>query len=89
MPCEWGVHIGLSKIEIASFAQIASVVSMAVSALVLVGWAFDIDVPKRVVPELERVKPNTAIGFILLGVALIARDGVGALEYFFCEDRHI
>ena len=43
---------------------------MAVGALTLVGWAFDIAVLRSVLPEFVPMYPNPAICFILLGVAL-------------------
>jgi PAS domain S-box-containing protein len=52
------------------FAQRASVVLMAAGTLVLAGWWFDIAVLKSALPGGVTMKPNTAICFILSGVAL-------------------
>ena len=43
---------------------------MAVGALTLVGWTFDIAVLRSVLPGFAPMYPNPAICFILLGVAL-------------------
>ena len=54
------------------FAQIVSVVSMAVGALTLVRWAFNIAVLKRIVPGLESMKLNTTICLILIASRTLA-----------------
>ena len=45
-------------------------VLIAVSTLVMVGWWFDITMLKSVLPGRATMKPNTAICFILSGIAL-------------------
>jgi len=45
-------------------------VVMAIGVLVMLGWAFSIEVLKRVFPTEGTMKPNTALGMILLGGAL-------------------
>jgi PAS domain S-box-containing protein len=55
----------------------ASVVTICVGALVLVGWLLDVEVLKRVVPHFVAMNPVTAVDFILAGTALalsIRRD---------------
>jgi len=49
----------------------AAVVVMVAGAMVLVGWAFDIGVLKSVLPGRVAMKANTAVGFILTGIALL------------------
>ena len=58
-----------------------AVVSVAVGVLVLLGWLFDLEELKSVLPGLAAMKPNAALGFILSGVALweIQTGGQGAL----------
>lgn len=46
-------------------------ISVAVGVLVLVGWVFDVEMLKSVLPGLARMKVNSAIGFILAGIALL------------------
>lgn len=48
----------------------ASAIAILVSCLVLVGWIFDIPTLKSVLPNLVTMKANTAIAFLLSGVAL-------------------
>jgi len=59
--------------------QAAAAISALVGALVLAGWVFGVETLKSVVPGLTSMKVNTAVSFILAGVALfvVARDGTG------------
>lgn len=50
---------------------LASIV-IAVSSLALVGWGLEIDRLIRIAPGLASMKPNTALGFILAGISIIA-----------------
>jgi diguanylate cyclase (GGDEF)-like protein len=57
------------------FAGVAACVSIVVGLAVLVGWMLDVQVLKSVVVGRVSMKANTAIGFILAGVALwLLRD---------------
>jgi diguanylate cyclase (GGDEF)-like protein/PAS domain S-box-containing protein len=62
-----------------------ALVATAVGALVLVGWQFDLGTLKSIRPELGAMAPNTALGFVLLGVTLWrmqrAGDGRDALSH--------
>ena len=51
-------------------ASLAAIVAVAVGVMVLVGWAFDIAVLKSILPGWASMKPNTAVCFILIGIAL-------------------
>ena len=51
----------------------------SIGTSVLVGWALDIPVLKSVHPQLISMKPNTALAFVLLGVALAGGGSGGAL----------
>jgi len=57
------------------------VVAVVVGVLVILGWLFDLDALKNVLPGLTVMKVNTALGFILSGVALwgIQSGGQGTL----------
>jgi diguanylate cyclase (GGDEF)-like protein len=47
---------------------------LIVGFAVLVGWALDINVIKRIVPSFVAMKPNAAIGFVLLGALLFCHS---------------
>ena len=53
-----------------AISRVAGVVPVVVGLLVLVGWWLDIELLKRIVPELVAMNPTTAIGFICLGFSL-------------------
>jgi diguanylate cyclase (GGDEF)-like protein len=53
-----------------STARAAAIVPIIVSVLVLFGWWRDVELLKSVVPGLVAMNPTTAIGLILLGLAL-------------------
>jgi signal transduction histidine kinase len=51
-------------------AAIAATMVFLLGASVLAGWAFKIDVLKSVMADWVTMKPNTALGLILCGIAL-------------------
>ena len=54
----------------------AAAISMTVGTLVLVGWILDVPALKSMASGPPDMKPNTAIGFILIGLTLwLRRDG--------------
>jgi PAS domain S-box-containing protein len=67
-------HQGLSQAGLlarsAALTRAAAIVSVTVGCVVLVGWLFDLEYLKSVIPGLVSMKANTAIGFILAGLSL-------------------
>ena len=61
-------HPAVLARKLASWAALLSVV---VGAMVLVGWTFDIVTLKSVLPGWVAMKANTAVCFILTGIALL------------------
>ena len=55
-----------------TLALLMGVLSVCAGTLVLVGWACDIPVLKSIQPGWVSMKANSALGFILAGVALLA-----------------
>ncbi|MGV3485022.1 MAG: response regulator, partial [Planctomycetaceae bacterium] len=59
----------IARCHLVSLGACASVI--AISALVLVGWALDIEILKSVIPGMVAMNPGgTAIGFLLSGISL-------------------
>ncbi len=56
------------------FYKYAGFISVGVGCLVLVGWYFDIGFLKSVFPTFISMKANTAICFILLGIAILLHN---------------
>ena len=48
----------------------ASAAAVLAGVVVLAGWAFDIPALKSIMPAWVTMKPNTALAFILIGIAL-------------------
>lgn len=62
----------------------AGLVAVVVAVIVLIGWRFDIEPLKSALPGFVPMMPNTAVGFILLGAALmIAQRLPGKLQWTF------
>jgi len=51
-------------------ALAASLIPIVEGVLVLIGWALDVEVLKRIVPGLTAMNPATAVGFICAGAGL-------------------
>ena len=56
--------------RLGAFSALAGGVSVLVGSLVLLGWALDIGVLKRILPNLVAMNPVTAVTFALVGVSL-------------------
>ena len=54
-----------------SVTRLAGALAICGGGLVLVGWAFDIAALKSVRPGWVSMAPNTALAFILTGIALL------------------
>ena len=52
------------------FVSLAALFTVIVAGMVLIGWKFDIEMMKGALPTWVSMKANTAVCFILLGVAL-------------------
>jgi two-component system, sensor histidine kinase and response regulator len=61
-------HFNLRALRLAVLA--AAVLTTIVGILVLLGWLFDVGTLKSVLPGKSTMKPNTALCFVLSGVAL-------------------
>ena len=64
-----------SKSELTSslkfFSKYSSLAAIVVGAAVLVGWSFEIDVLRSVLPGFATMKANTAAAFVLSGISLL------------------
>ena len=54
-----------------NFQRLAGSSVVAVGAIVLMGWMFDISAFKSILPGLPNMKANAAVGMILLGLSII------------------
>jgi hypothetical protein len=54
----------------ALLVRLAAVLSAALGAVVLAGWAFGLPLLKSVLPGAVEMKANTAVGLVLSGCAL-------------------
>ena len=66
------------KMPISKFSYLVAMLAIWVGSSVLVGWAFDIPVLRSISPNWTAMKANTAICFILIGIALLLNNPVDA-----------
>ncbi len=52
------------------YAKLAALIATALGVSVLIGWTGDIAILKSVIPGKVAMRPNTAISFVLCGIAL-------------------
>ncbi|MBC8319252.1 MAG: hypothetical protein H8E34_00870 [Bacteroidetes bacterium] len=64
-------QVPLYKFPQSAFAYVAGLITAAVGLLVLIGWQFDIGILKSILPGVVSMKPNTAVAFLLSGLALL------------------
>jgi PAS domain S-box-containing protein len=60
-----------SALTAINFSMLAGFAAVVTGAVVLAGWAFDIAAMKSIQPGWVSMKANTAVGFVLIGIALI------------------
>jgi hypothetical protein len=66
------MNMNASSVRSSKFAaRLSGALAMCVGGIVLVGWALDIAALKSVLPGWVSMKPNTAVAFILVGIALL------------------
>ena len=58
-------------------ARVCALAVLLVGLVVLAGWALKIEALKSVLPGLASMKPNTALGLVLAGIALALRQRSG------------
>ncbi|MGH8868126.1 MAG: sensor histidine kinase [Actinomycetes bacterium] len=60
-------------------SQLAAAATIALGALVMAGWVLDVTALRTLLPDATSTKVNTAVGLVLLGVALLLlRDKAAA-----------
>jgi PAS domain S-box-containing protein len=71
--------LGGKQLGVQDLPLVAGGVAVAVGITALLGWLFELDVLKSVIPGLLTMKVNTALAFVLLGVGtlLSARGSAG------------
>ncbi len=65
----------LRRTRLADLPAIAGGASAAIGMIVLFGWTFNIAFLTTVVPRAVAMKPNTALGLVLMGVGLAVISG--------------
>lgn len=56
----------------------ASVATISIGCVVLLGWVFDIELFKRILPRFVAMNPTTAVAFVLSGASLWLLQGKNA-----------
>ena len=61
--------------------QIAGFGALIIAAFVLLGWVFDVELLKRIVPTLVAMNPVTAVCFALCGASLLAQRAASENQF--------
>jgi signal transduction histidine kinase/ActR/RegA family two-component response regulator len=74
-----------------SIARLGSVLLLLLGALVLLGWFWNVELLTTVLPGRISMKPNTAIGFLFLGIALflLTRNSKARSNQLWCAGSAI
>jgi PAS domain S-box-containing protein len=70
-PISSPLPFGAPRLGLDTLPLIAGSVATVVGTTVLLGWLFELDVLKSLVPGLLTMKVNTALAFVLLGVGML------------------
>ncbi len=60
-----------AKLPVALATSLAGALAVLVGTVVLTGWALDLAALKSILPGWVSMKPNTALAFILIGIAVL------------------
>ncbi|WP_413171477.1 PAS domain S-box protein [Anabaena azotica] len=66
-------------------SQVCSLFVVFVGFLVLLGWRFDIQTLKSILPEWVTMKPNAAVSFILSGISLYFGQSTREVKWRFAQ----